>query len=135
MLASSSEEPIETKRARTISITSEALNTVWPRNIVTRPRSKLRFTKKISVETAITSSGTTSVRKTSTSNGARILRETRDSASAAAVPKTVATTAEAIAIRSERPTAEVIVSSCSAVLNQRVEKPENSATLLPELNA
>ena len=56
-------------------------------------------------------------------------------ASAAAVPNTVATIAEEIAIRTERPIAEVIVSSSSARPNHFVEKPENSATLVPELNA
>ena len=102
MLASSSEVPIETKRARTMSSTSDALNVVCARNIVTSPSSKPTLTKKISDETAITSSGTTSVRKTSTSNGLRTRRLTRESASAAAVPKTVATIAEANAICSER---------------------------------
>ena len=86
MLASSSVDPMETKRARTISMTSDALNTVWPMNIVTTPRSKRRLTKKISTAMAITSSGTTRVRNTSTSNGARTRRPTRERASAAAVP-------------------------------------------------
>src|SRR4051794_22793877 len=104
-------------------------------NIVTGPRSKLRLTKKISVETAMTISGTTSVRDTSTSKGLRMRRLTFDSASAAAVPNTVATIAEETAMRTERPTADVIVSSSSARPNHLVEKPENSATLLPELNA
>ena len=71
MLASSSDEPIDTKRARTTSSTSDALKIVWPRNIVTGPSSKPALTKKISAEIAITSSGTTSVRKTSTSIGLR----------------------------------------------------------------
>ena len=135
MLASSSVEPIETKRARTTSSTSEALNTVWARNIVTRPSSKPTLTKKISDETAITSSGTTSVRKTSTSNGLRTRRLTFDSASAAAVPKTVAMIADAIAIWNERVIEDVIDSSSSARLNGLNEKPANSATLVPELNA
>ena len=38
-LASSSVEPMETKRARTMSSTSDALNVVWARNIVTSPSS------------------------------------------------------------------------------------------------
>src|SRR5687768_12992924 len=135
MLASSSVEPIDTKRARTTSSTSDALNTEWARNIVTSPSSKPTFTKKISDDTAITSSGTTSVRKTSTSNGLRMRRLTFESASAAAVPKTVATTADATAISNERVIADVIVSSSSARLNGCVEKPAKSATLLPELNA
>ena len=93
------------------------------------------LTKKISAEIAITSSGTTSVRKTSTSNGVRTFRFAFESASAAAVPNTVAISADAIAIWNERPIAEVIVSSSSARLNQRVEKPSNDAVLVPELNA
>ena len=51
------------------------------------------------------------------------------------MPKTVAIIDEEIAICSERSIAEVIVSSSSAALNHFVEKPANSATLLPELNA
>src|SRR5829696_3468999 len=135
MLASSSEEPIETKRARTTSNTRDALNTVWARNIVTGPSSKPTLTKKISDETAITSSGTTSVRNTSTSNGLRTRRLTRESASAAAVPNTVTTTADAAAIWSERVIADVIVSSPSARPNHLVEKPANDATFVPELKA
>ena len=135
MLASSSDEPIDTKRARTTSSTSDALNTVCAMNIGTRPSSKPTLTKKISDATAITSSGTTSVRKTSTSNGLRTRRLIRDSASAAAVPKTVAMTAEATAICSERLIESVIESSSSARLNGWSEKPANSATFVPELNA
>ena len=135
MLASCSDVPIETKRARTTSSTSDALNVVCATNIVTSPSSKPTLTKKISDDTAITSSGTTSVRKTSTSNGLRTRRLTRASASAAAVPNTVATIADANAICSERVIAEVIESSWSAALNHFVEKPANEATLLPELNA
>ena len=51
------------------------------------------------------------------------------------MPNTVAISDEAIAIWNERPIAEVIVSSSSARLNQRVEKPSNDAVLVPELNA
>ena len=67
-LASSRADPIPTKRARTISITSDVLKTVCPKRIVVWPswgKSDARAwkrTKKISDATAITISGTTSVR-------------------------------------------------------------------------
>ncbi len=67
-LASSSVWPIPTKRARTISITIDVLNTTWAIRMVSQPSwgktptSERTWTKKISVATAITISGTTSVR-------------------------------------------------------------------------
>ena len=57
-----------TKRARMISIASDALNTIWPSRMVLQPSAgkSPKFwracTKKISDATAITISGTTSVR-------------------------------------------------------------------------
>ncbi len=111
------------------------MNVVCAMNIVTSPSSKPTLTKKISDDTAITSSGTTSVRNTRMSNGTRTARFTRESASAAAVPNTVAMTAEAIAIWNERLIASVIVSSSSARPNQRVENPSNDAVFVPALNA
>ena len=84
-----------TKRARTISVTSEVLKTVWPSRIVVWPSCgnvptrAWKRTKKISEATAITISGTTRVRYTSASNGKRQRRCMRPRASAAAVPRTV----------------------------------------------
>ena len=84
-----------TKRARTMSVTSEVLKTVCPRRIVVWPScGKLptrawKRTKKISDATAITISGTTSVRYTRASKGKRQRRCMRPRASAAAVPSTV----------------------------------------------
>ena len=91
--------PIETKRARTTSATTDVLNTTWAMRIVCQPsglsspRRVPAWTKNTSAAIANTISGVTSVMYASASIGVRHQGRMRGSASASIVPRTHATTA------------------------------------------
>ena len=127
--ASSSCCPIETKRARTTSATTDALKTTWAMRIVCHPSglsipSRLpAWTKNTSAAIANTISGVTRVMYASASIGVRTHGRMRGSASASIVPSTQATMAFPSAMRMLNFRALVISGVSSATLNHFVEKP------------
>src|SRR5712692_3166635 len=124
-----------TNLALMISIATDALNTSWPIRMVQKPSDGMSpdvsrtLTKKIREATAITISGTTSVRYTSESNGARHFGFMRASASAAHSPSAVEKIEARAAIFKLTTIAGMYVGSCSPALNQQPVPPFQTVML------